>query len=211
MRRPLAPLIIAVYVGVAAVLAGVIVGRGTLDALLAPLLIVAAAWPAGAATGRPGWRWAGAAILALIVTAGVIGAGLGVAAVHVAWVALLTAGVDALVPTYRRRPLVRPALVTLVAVAWLLWPVWLAPQLSRVPGWMTSLHPIFAVNAAALGRGVWAEQANVYPLTPLGQDVAYALPASPWPAAAAHAGAATVLFTVACIVRKRHGRNEARP
>ena len=105
----------------------------------------------------------------------------GVAAVHLAWaVALLGL-------TPRRGA----AAVMLLAIAWLTWPVWLGPQLVAwglgVPGWATAWHPLFAANAAVVDAlGVWTERPLAYALTPLGQDLAYAFPDSPWPAAVVH-------------------------
>jgi len=87
---------------------------------------------------------------------------------------------------------------TVVALAWLSWPVWLAPQLSgsrgeSVVGWMVAAHPLFATNALFIKLGVWTEMGTAYRLTNLNQDVAYALPNGPWACIILHATLALVL------------------
>lgn len=193
------------------------VGPNTLDALLVPLPLLAVVTPTLVVGQRRAGRWINSitlllgTIAVLFVT---IQPPVGVLAMLVAWVAALTAAVDLLVPTgRRRRGTTRAAIVTIAALGWLLWPIWLAPQLIAwqvpIPTWGTTLHPIFAINAAAIERGIWTEQPNAYALTPLGQDVSYALPESAWPTMLAHLAMAICLFCASfsssawCRVRRR--------
>ena len=113
------------------------------------------------------------------------------------WTLLLTAAT--------RRGTLRPAVVTILAWAWLAWPVWLGPSLAgpNVPTWATGLHPIFAVNAAALELGVWTQQPVAYQITPLGQDLAYALPATIWTCTIAQTLAAAAFLLLRRLRRRR--------
>lgn len=74
------------------------------------------------------------------------------------------------------------AIVTLLAIAWLTWPIWLSPALHGRPGekavaWLVAAHPIFALNGVLRERfGYWAEQGIAYNLTNLSDDIAYSVP-----------------------------------
>ena len=115
----------------------------------------------------------------------------------------------------RRSPLagVWPTIFCILLTAWLAWPIWLAPQLVvwqvEIPTWMIRLHPLFAANTAELQRGIWTEQPNAYALTPLGQDVAYALPSSVWPAVLLHGGIAIVSLLIASLRDRFQSRTVA--
>ena len=80
------------------------------------------------------------------------------------------------------------ALSTALALAWLTWPVWLAPHVSddATIARLVVAHPLFATNALFPHMGIWTEQATAYRLTNLNQDVAYALPTSAWPSVVLH-------------------------
>ncbi len=76
-------------------------------------------------------------------------------------------------------------LATTLTLAWLTWPVWLSPALSngrgeRAVGWLTSAHPLLAINGLLQPLGIWSQQSIAYRLTSLGQDVEYALPGAKW-------------------------------
>ncbi len=103
--------------------------------------------------------------------------------------------VVALAALIRRHAAVIGTIASGLCFAWLTWPLWLADHLTTVPAWLTKLHPIFAADAIT-GGVAWAEQAEVYARTPLGSDLAYALPDSAWPATAAHVIVATLLFAI---------------
>ncbi len=175
-------------------LAALASGPATLDALLLPLILVVMS-PTLLVSGRMGERWiaVGAAALTMAISLLVVGTRppVGALMMYAALAAMLIGLCDGLIPCpRRRRGFTRAAILTLAAIGWLLWPIWLAPQLvtwqATVPAWMTKLHPIFAINAVAMERGIWTEMPVPYRLTPLGQDLAYALPDSPWPAVVAH-------------------------
>jgi hypothetical protein len=74
------------------------------------------------------------------------------------------------------------SLVTVIAIAWLLWPIWLSPILAGPHGdtivkLPIPIHPIIAANAMLREQlGYWAEQAIAYHYTSLSDDVNYSLP-----------------------------------
>jgi hypothetical protein len=79
-------------------------------------------------------------------------------------------------------------IVTVLALAWLTWPVWLGPHVSAAAvAWLAPAHPLLAINHVLLDLGVWTQQRLMYRLTTLGQDVPYTLPRSIWPCVALHA------------------------
>ena len=94
------------------------------------------------------------------------------------------------------------ALATLLAIAWLIWPIWLSPALhgtrgERVASWLVPTHPIFAANSVLRPRlGYWAEQGMAYHWTSLQDDVAYALPENVLKCLALHAGIAFLCVTL---------------
>ena len=174
-----------------------------LTRVLGPLVLLAVAVPAVAARRRHGGLAAMVVVLPMVAVVE-----LGVLAVHGAW-AVALAGV-----TTRRTA----AANMFLAIAWLAWPVWLGPQIVAwgvgVPAWATAWHPLFAANAAVVDRlGVWTERPLAYALTPLGQDLAYAFPDSPWPAVVAHlaVGVAGVSLRRIAPARPHPAASEARP
>ena len=91
-------------------------------------------------------------------------------------------------------------ITVLLALAWLTWPVWLSPWIGGRIGealvaWLTPAHPLLAINRVFIDTGVWAEQRVMYRISALGQDVAYALPASVWMCVLVHAGVALAAAT----------------
>jgi hypothetical protein len=90
------------------------------------------------------------------------------------------------------------AIATILAIAWLTWPLWLSPVLhghrgERIAGWLIPAHPIFAANSVLRTRlGYWAEQGMAYHWTSLQDDVAYALPENVFKCLALHAGIAAI-------------------
>ena len=80
------------------------------------------------------------------------------------------------------------SLVTLIAVAWLSWPIWLVTFL-RGAGtctiyWLVQTHPPLVANGVLTWEPPWSERALAYRLTNLNQDVMYQLPTSAWRAIA---------------------------
>ena len=75
------------------------------------------------------------------------------------------------------------ALATLLALAWLAWPIWLSgwvdrPSVVDAIAWLVPAHPLLALNGLLVHLGVWGELPLMYQLTSLGQDVPYSLPGS---------------------------------
>lgn len=98
----------------------------------------------------------------------------------VAWLAAVLAGL------LRRAGLGSASaagLTVILALLWLLAPIWLFPHLqsaSLLP-WMQRLiniHPVFAINSA-LPLSIWSEMPTAYTVLNLNQDIPYTLPASP--------------------------------
>jgi hypothetical protein len=98
--------------------------------------------------------------------------------------ALACAGMSALF-TRLRGPAALGGLITIVALAWLTWPIWLAHNLPESNGQQISdalvaAHPLLTMNERLLDRGVWTERPITYRATALGQDLAYSPPSAPW-------------------------------
>jgi hypothetical protein len=99
------------------------------------------------------------------------------------------------------------ALVTVLALAWLSWPVWASPWVSDAAvAWFTPAHPLMAINHVMLDLGVWTQQRLMYQFTTLGQDVPYTLPRSIWPCVIVHA-----LIAVTALWPARWGASRAEP
>lgn len=114
----------------------------------------------------------------------------------IAWVVLLGAAVSLLIH-WRISRWIASILVTLGAMLWLTWPLWLARLLTQsMVNQLTAVHPLFSVNALVQERlGLWSEQAGVaYALTNLNQDIPQRLPSTPWPAIAAQLILAAMLL-----------------
>jgi hypothetical protein len=112
--------------------------------------------------------------------------------VLIAYVAALS-GLGALLVRLRVAPLFASALVVVVALAWLAWPVWLSPWVAgrpRLVGALTACHPLLALDGVLRHLGTpWSERPLMYNnLSILNQDVAYELPRTVWQAVALHAG-----------------------
>ncbi len=210
-RLPFFALIGAAF-GLIAGLACLLPGRGSLDAVLLPLATITPL-PALLAHLRPHARLPPTLAALAGLTLGLLPAlpSIGTVAVLLMWTTLLASGFTPVGRPVRARdadfeppesPAVPAFLVIVLAWAWLAWPVWLGPQLvawnASVPAWATQFHPLFAINTAELDRGIWTQQPAIYALTPLGQDLAYALPDTPWPAV----GAMTVTILIVLGARR---------
>jgi hypothetical protein len=85
------------------------------------------------------------------------------------------------------------ALAVVAGLAWLSWPVWMAPWLTgehrqTVVAWLVAGHPLFAINGA-MSRSFpvpWAQCAIAYDLTNIGDDIPYEMPGSILRCVAAH-------------------------
>jgi hypothetical protein len=167
-------------------------GAPSLDLLLGSAIIAAILTPPLCIA----WRWSFLAVAAGTSVVWLI---------HpIAWLActltllaFLTAAAAAMCLLVRIRihPLAASAIVTMLALAWLIWPVWASHWLpGRDVKWLIDLHPLFAINGAAKDLGIWTEQHVAYRLTALGQDVPYQLPTSVAPCVLFHGLLALGLF-----------------
>jgi len=84
---------------------------------------------------------------------------------------------------------VASAIITLLSLAWLTWPIWLSSTLAGAQlHWSVIFQPILVINHIISNLGIWTEQQVAYGLTNLGQDVQYQLPSSAWPIIAMQSG-----------------------
>jgi hypothetical protein len=85
---------------------------------------------------------------------------------------------------------VAPAIVVLIALAWVSCPVWLAPIMPAHPNlthWIIWIHPLMACNSVVREFGLWMERPIAYRyLLTLGQDVSAGLPQSVLPSFVFH-------------------------
>jgi len=106
---------------------------------------------------------------------------------------LAMAGLCVVLMRLRFSPVAAAAVVTVLSLAWLTWPVWLAPALHGSAGqgivsWLVPAHPLFAANAAVSNLGIWSEQTLIYRWSNMNQDLIFSLPRTVWPAVGLHAG-----------------------
>jgi len=104
---------------------------------------------------------------------------------------IAAAGVAVALSRWVMRELFASAVVVMIALAWLTWPIWLSgwidrPSVVRAIDWLVPVHPLLALNGLLAHLGVWGEQRLMYQLTSLGQDVPYAFPSTIAPATLAH-------------------------
>jgi hypothetical protein len=83
-----------------------------------------------------------------------------------------------------------PAIVVLIALAWVSSPVWLArimPAHPNLTHWIVWIHPLMACNSVVRDFGLWMERPIAYRyLLTLGQDVSAGLPQSVLPSVVFH-------------------------
>jgi hypothetical protein len=119
-------------------------------------------------------------------------------------------GLTALLARAGVAPVLAPAVVVVVAMLWLAWPVWLSPWLAgrdTLVGWLTWPHPLLALDGALRHLGPpWTERHWMYTrLTVLNQDVFYELPRGVWPGALLHGAVGAALLLLA------HARRRVTP
>jgi len=81
-----------------------------------------------------------------------------------------------------------PAVVVILSLAWLSWPIWLAPALrgresaERIVGVLVVANPTFAIQSALSSSFSvpWAQARIAYHLTNIGDDIPYQLPSVFW-------------------------------
>jgi hypothetical protein len=119
------------------------------------------------------------------------------------WTLALVGMASAAAAIFRSPALRVPAagVTTVLGLAWLSWPVWLAQALPGHPWivrWLVPVHPLLAINGAMRELGIWTQRPIAYQwLVTLGQDVPYELPASVLPAILLHGCVALLLLGAA--------------
>jgi hypothetical protein len=119
-------------------------------------------------------------------------------------------GIASLLTSIRFNPFVASALVTLLGLLWLTWPVWLSHALLSKSGdtlvaWLVPAHPLFAINAVLIHFDTWDRLPLAYSrLTVLNQDVSYSLPSAGvlW-TTLLHGAVAATAFGLAWLRRRR--------
>jgi hypothetical protein len=216
-RATVTPFILSVgFTGLCAVAAGATLG------LYLGGVVVATALAAYAGLSEPhGWRRAlavgavvdGVAVVwlvAALTTNVTVGQWLACYILLIAYAASLWGAAD-LLDALRMPPLLTAAIVTLLAQAWLIWPIWLSAGLSgqggaAVVAWLVPEHPLFAVNAVLQQHlGIWTEHSLMYRLTNLNQDVPYVLPNGPWVAVSVHGVIAATFLAASARLRRPPG------
>lgn len=124
-------------------------------------------------------------------------------------------GLLSLLVSLRIAPLFASAIVVVLGMAWLAWPVWLSPWLAgrqTLVGWLVCAHPLFGLDGALRHLGPpWTERHLMYTrLTVLNQDVAYSLPPGVGRAVVVHAALGAIgLFVSNWVSARRVNRNQA--
>ncbi len=116
---------------------------------------------------------------------------------------LALAGLASLLTQLRITGPLACAIVTILALLWLTWPVWLSRALlsshgDAVVAWMSPAHPLFAINGVVRARfDSWDRYQMAYQqLTVLNQDVLYRLPRNVTACACLHAAVGIASFAV---------------
>jgi len=116
---------------------------------------------------------------------------------------LALAGLASLLNTFRITELLASATITILALLWLTWPVWLSRGLASPHGdalvaWLSPAHPLLAINGVVRARfDSWDRYQMAYQqLTTLNQDVLYSLPKSVTAAVWLHASIGVMSLAV---------------
>jgi hypothetical protein len=103
-------------------------------------------------------------------------------------------------------PTFSAAIATLLALAWLTWPIWLSPQIpdlsDNLINNLVALHPPLVANGVLHAEAPWTERIIAYRLTRLNQDTPIHLPTRIWPSAALHLTIAALFFALGCGIRR---------
>jgi hypothetical protein len=102
-------------------------------------------------------------------------------------------GLTTLLRRLRLRGLAASALVIVLSLSWLSWPIWMSPWIAgreALVGWLTPAHPLLALDTVLRALGPpWSERFYMYNhLSVLNQDVVYDLPRGILPAVLLHSG-----------------------
>lgn len=108
------------------------------------------------------------------------------------------------------------AAVTIVALLWLTWPVWLSrallgPSGDTIVAWLVPAHPLFAINGVLIPHfDTWDRHPLAYSrLTVLNQDVSYDLPAGVLWATLLHGAIAAATLALSAAIERRRTRRDA--
>ena len=120
----------------------------------------------------------------------------------------------AMLEALRFNPYIASALTVFLALAWLTWPIWLAPKLVTPAGdaivrWLVPAHPLLTINGLLPDIGNWNEQRIAYHLTNLGNDVPYEKPASARTTAIVHLGLSGIFLLAAWLRRKSEALDQS--
>jgi hypothetical protein len=115
-------------------------------------------------------------------------------------------GLASLLETIRMNQQLAAGLVTVIALAWLTWPVWLspameAPAIRRMIPSLIKLNPGLVANGVLTYTPPWTEQTIAYQLTVLNQDVPIQLPSSALPCIMFHALIGCLGIAVNCYIK----------
>jgi hypothetical protein len=107
------------------------------------------------------------------------------------------------------------AVVVLLGLAWLTWPVWLCTYLAKSGSQKTAdvlveISPLLTTNGVLKNESPISERTVAYQLTNLNQDIAMSLPDSPWKCAGFHALIAAGCFGLIYVVKRRDRLNARR-
>jgi hypothetical protein len=183
---------------------GLILGGLAIIAILAPTIVLAET------------SWRGRVII-------VIGIGCGIAAIWLGCIfndsitfwewgrcvvvlivfGFTVGGLAALLVRIRLSPPAAAAIVVVLALAWLSWPIWLAPAIrgagEDTVGGLVAANPTFAIQGALFKSFPvpWVQHAIAYRLTNLGDDLPYLMPTSILRCVIAHALIALIAWSAA--------------
>lgn len=103
--------------------------------------------------------------------------------------------------------IIASACVIVLGLAWLTWPIWLAPEFSRLSegtiNRLVAVHPPLTANGVLTNEIPWTERTLAYQLTRLDQDVPIGLPQSAFACIAAHAVLGMILLLATWGVSRR--------
>ena len=125
-------------------------------------------------------------------------------------------GACSLLLTLRVNAALAGAIVTVAALLWLTWPVWLsrallAPSGDTIVAWLVPAHPLFAINGVLLPHfDTWDRHPLAYSrLTVLNQDVSYDLPDGVLWATLLHGTIAVATLVLSTAIERRSTRRDA--
>lgn len=102
---------------------------------------------------------------------------------------------------------VASAVAMVLGLAWLTWPIWLAPQFDHLSttfiNRLAAVHPPLVANGVLSSEPPWTQRTLAYHLTRLNQDIPTALPTSVIPCVALHLAVGGVLLSLSAIRRRR--------